>query len=120
MSKLIFIYKADSSIAAYIADGAKKVIGKGTCSLCNATWGMLTPKKKWREYLKTLQEKPTFYHRDDLPEEVQMFLESNKVDLPVVLMEDDKNMSVLVSSKELDMCDGDVDCLIKTLKKTLT
>jgi len=118
MSRLIFIYKADSGILANLPGAVAKAFGgKSVCSLCNITHGSVTQKRSWTDFLKTLPEKPEVYHANEIPDQVKRFLDTHNIVLPVVLQQTDDELSLLVSPQELESCSGEPSCLIEKLEK---
>ena len=67
ISKLIFIYNADSGIFNLVSDIAHKIFSPSTypCSLCDLTHSPLKMKEDWRDFLAGLPMEKAFYHRDD-------------------------------------------------------
>ncbi len=70
MSKLIFVYNADSGIVNAMKDWAHKIISPETypCSLCALTYDNLGMRRPWREFVKQLGHDVEFLHRDELEE----------------------------------------------------
>ena len=115
--KLIFIYNAGSDVASAVRDSIKKVkTGKSECSLCTATWTAFNVKPSWSEKEKRIKIPFVYYHRDDMPEKVENFLEETNISLPTVLLDEDGKFSELVSKENLDKCEGNDDCVWNLLK----
>ena len=115
--KLIFIYNAKSDTVSGIKDSIQKIkTGKSECSLCTATWTAFNVKPSWSEKEKKIKIPFVYYHRDDMPEEVEDFLEENNISLPTVLLGEDGKFSELVSKENLDKCEGNDDCVWNLLK----
>jgi len=64
---LLFVYNANSGLAAALFDSAHKFISPQTyaCNLCTLTHGLAGPKREWSAFLKSLPESPVFLHRDE-------------------------------------------------------
>ena len=117
--KLIFIYNAKSDTVSGIKDSIQKIkTGKSECSLCTATWTAFNVKPSWSEKEKKIKIPFVYYHRDDMPEEVEDFLEENNISLPTVLLGEDGKFSELVSKENLDTCEGNDDCVWNLLKSS--
>ena len=117
--KLIFIYNAKSDTVSGIKDSIQKIkTGKSECSLCTATWNAFNVKPSWSEKEKKIKIPFVYYHRDDMPEEVEDFLEENNISLPTVLLGEDGKFSELVSKENLDKCEGNDDCVWNLLKSS--
>ena len=117
--KLIFIYNAKSDTVSGIKDSIQKIkTGKSECSLCTATWTAFNVKPSWSEKEKRIKIPFVYYHRDDIPEKVENFLEENNISLPTVLLGEDGKFSELVSKENLDKCEGNDDCVWNLLKSS--
>ena len=70
MSKLIFVYNADSGLISAMKDWAHKIVSPETyaCSLCALTYDNLGMRRPWREFIKELGYEVEFLHRDELAE----------------------------------------------------
>ncbi len=100
-----------------VRDSVKKVrTGKSECSLCTATWDAFNVKPSWTQKEKRIKIPFVYHHRDDMPEEVENFVNKNDIKLPTVLIEEDKKFRELVSKEHLDKCDGNDDCVWNLLK----
>jgi hypothetical protein len=68
---LIFVYNADSGLFNTMADAAHKVFSPGTyaCNLCQVTYGWMTEKRQWREFVASLGIATRFLHRDEFAQE---------------------------------------------------
>ena len=114
--QLIFIYNAGSDVASAVRDSIKKVkTGKSQCSLCTATWNAFNVKPSWTEKEKRIKIPFTYYHKNDMPKELEGFLKKEKVKLPTVLIKENGEFSELISKDHLDKCDGNDDCVWKLL-----
>jgi len=70
MSKLIFVYNAESGLLNAMKDWAHKIVSPETypCSLCALTYDNLGMRRPWREFIKELGYEVEFLHRDELEE----------------------------------------------------
>ncbi len=70
MSKLIFVYNAESGLVNMFKDWAHKIVSPETyaCSLCALTFDNLGMRRPWREFVKELGYEVEFLHRDELEE----------------------------------------------------
>jgi hypothetical protein len=98
---LIFVYNADSSLYAQLTDAAHKVLSPDTyqCNLCKITYSAVVMKKEWKEYVQTLPFQTQFLHRDEFRKE---FPTLNQVLLPVILLGEKSEVSLLISAEELN------------------
>jgi len=116
VSNLVFIYQANSGILANIPGAIAKAFGgKSMCSLCNITNGPIREKPEWETFVGSLQEKPKIYHADEIPNDIASFLKSNKYEIPVVLERNGSELTLVVSSADLDACQAEPSRLAKKL-----
>ncbi|MCH7951574.1 hypothetical protein IH980_02450 [Patescibacteria group bacterium] len=100
MKRLIFVYNANSGLFNAIADTAHKTLSPETyqCNLCRLTYGLISEKKEWAEFIKSLNIKPQFLHKDELEKK---FPKLAKTPLPAVFIING-SPKLLISSKELN------------------
>lgn len=100
-AKIVIVYNAESGFLNAIIHGIHKVLRPETypCSLCALTYGLVSMRTEWRQFLEGLPFETVFHHTDDFaiayPDETHNF--------PVILLE--RKMSapeVLVSASDLD------------------
>ena len=98
--KLIFVYNADSSLFDQVSDFAHKMIAPKTyaCSLCKLTYGNLTMKKEWKEFVSQLSMKVLFLYKDQFH---AIYSEHKKEALPAVFIHNGQKSERLISSKEM-------------------
>ncbi|MFO7702008.1 MAG: GTPase [Psychroflexus maritimus] len=101
--KLIFVYNADSGLKNTLIDSAHKMFSPKTypCKLCDLTYHALGEKKAWKRYRKNAKAEMKFLHAD----EFQQLYKSKfrpAFELPVVLVEDQYELELLLSNKALD------------------
>ena len=60
--RLIFVYNADSGLFNTLTDIAHKVLSPDTyaCNLCSITHGYLKERRKWRNFIRTLDHPVEF------------------------------------------------------------
>lgn len=100
-NKLIFVYNANSGAMNAAFDSMHKIFSPKTyeCNLCKLTYGPLTEKKEWKEFLKTIETPIEFLHKDEFKKRY------NKTDtkLPVILKEkENKELTILVNADEIN------------------
>lgn len=118
--QFVLVYSVGSSVLDDVKGVVQKAVGKGSvCALCNMTYGVATMKPEWREFVGSLENEPIVYHSDEIPQDVQVFLDSSSTKIPVVLEKLDEGYRVLITKSELDSCNKDVACLITKLKAFL-
>ncbi len=100
-NKLIFVYNADGGVFDQIMDAAHKLFAPTTypCSLCAVTYGALTMKSEWKDYMRNLPYETRFYHRDGFRREWPMISHS----LPAIFIQNGaETPKLLVPSDALD------------------
>ncbi len=100
-NKLIFIYNADSSVFAQVSDAIKKIAApnKYECNLCMVTYGTVSMKDEWKEFLGTLLFEKEFLHRDEFREK---YPESKEEKLPAIFVSKNNILNLLISSEEIN------------------
>ena len=65
--RLLFVYNADSGPVSAILDAVHKIVSPQTyaCSLCFITYGAVSMRKEWKEYIERLPYPAEFLHRDE-------------------------------------------------------
>src|SRR3989344_4788864 len=101
-NKLIFVYNADSSVFSQVSDAVKKVVtpSKYECNLCMITYGAVSMKDEWREFLDALPFEKEFLHRDEFQKQ---YLELKSTKLPTIFTSKNNALSLLVSADEINM-----------------
>jgi hypothetical protein len=116
-AELIFVYNADSGLFNVVADAAHKVLSPDTyqCNLCKLTYGWLTERRAWRDFVAGLGVPCTFLHRDELHRRHPGI----DAALPAVLrVTDDGTPSVCIDADSLNRC-ADADALIALVRAAL-
>jgi len=100
--KLIFVYNADSDLPSSLIDMVHKIVKPSTyqCNLCMITYGPLSMKKEWRDFIDSLEIETEFLHRD----EFQKKYKSQEKKLPAVFIEKNKKVELLITAKEINNC----------------
>lgn len=114
--KLVFVYNADSGPIALLLDAAHRTFSPDTyeCNLCDLTYGRVTMKRAWKEFLDTLPFPAEFTMRDrfrrDYPGTTTSF--------PAVFLVDASGAHEVVTSTEIDAV-VELDSLISLVKRKL-
>lgn len=98
---LLIVYNANSGPFAALADALHKAISPATypCSLCAVTYGAVSMKGPWRNFLDSVPNAKRFYHRDDFAADFP----GVAVPLPAILTHrEGEEPVVLVTAAELD------------------
>ena len=100
--KLIFVYNADSSVFSQVSDAVKKIVtpSKYECNLCMVTYGAISMKDEWKEFLDALLFEKEFLHRDEFQKQ---YPELKSTKLPAIFISQNNTLSVLVSADEINI-----------------
>ena len=114
-SELIFIYNAKSGIVNEFLDFAHKIVSPSTynCNLCALSYGNLTMKKKWSDYISSLPVRSTFTYKDKVSE-----YGYNNIELPSIIFRNGSRSKVIISSEEINKLKK-IDQLINILSDRL-
>lgn len=117
--KLIFVYNADSGLKNALIDSAHKIFKPKTyqCSLCDLTYGPFKEKKKWKAFRKNSGVDMKFLHADEF-EHLYKSKFRPAFELPVVLVENQYELDILISKKAFDDI-PDLDALIGKIESYL-
>ena len=65
--KLLFVYNADSGLLSSLKNTVHKAVSPDThqCNLCKVTFGPVSMKQTWKEFVAELPHDVTFLHRDE-------------------------------------------------------
>ena len=86
-----------------VLDSAHKILSPKTyqCRLCDLTYGAFKEKKAWKNFRKQNDMEMKFLHADEF-EKLYKSKFRPAFQLPVVLIENQYDLDVLISSKGLD------------------
>lgn len=103
ITTLLFVYNADSGMFNALTDSVHKIISPGTyqCNLCKITYGSLSMKKEWKQFVQSLPVEVVFLHRDEF---FAVYPETDQVSFPAVygVGEDGSRARLLVDSREIN------------------
>jgi len=107
MTKLIFVYNADSGMFNTLSDMAHKIFSPNTyeCQLCQITHGNFSMRDNWKEFMAGISLPVEYLHRDEYESRQKQEPECYpKVSYPCVLKHTDssKSLSEFISSSEIN------------------
>jgi hypothetical protein len=90
-STLLFVYNANSGLVNKLIDFTHKSIKPSTypCSLCQLTYGIFKVDPKWTAFIKGLAYEVKFLYENEI--------DSSNYNLPVILLEDSKSKTSVLS-----------------------
>lgn len=98
---IIFIYNAKSGLLAGLSNVVTKMVAPSQykCNLCKITYGPLSVKEEWAQFLETLPQNKIFLHKDELKNE---YAELGNYALPAIFLHHVNEFSLLVSKEQLN------------------
>ncbi len=83
--RLLFVYNADSGLLSSLKDTVHKSVSPGTyqCNLCKVTFGPVSMKQQWKEYIASLPHDIEFLHRDEFQ---RRYPEAKNISLPTLFV----------------------------------
>lgn len=101
IQQLIFVYNADSGLFSSVADFAHKIISPSTynCRLCSLTYGNISIKQEWKNFIETLPVKTVFLHKNE-------FHQNHNPDarLPVVFYKEGETVKLFLGKEKIEQC----------------
>lgn len=114
---LVIVYNADEGPGAALFDAVHKVVRPDTypCDLCAITYGAVSMRGTWRDWLKAQPYPVEFYHRQDF---ARAFPALSRLPLPAILRRDDDELTLLLGAADM-RADMGVEALIAAVKAKL-
>lgn len=115
--RLVFVYNANAGLLAGALDSIHKTLSPATyaCDLCALTYGALTMRPLWRQWLQSISMEADFYHRPDFRLAYPAF---ENEPLPLVGILSDAGLSVLLDRDALSQFQT-LDELVAALQSKL-
>jgi hypothetical protein len=115
---LVIVYNADEGLGAALFDAVHKIVRPDTypCDLCAITYGAVSMRGAWRDWLKAQPFAVEFYHRQDF---ARAFPEQADLPLPAILRRDGAALT-LVLGREAMRADMGVAALIAAVEAGLS
>lgn len=115
--KLVFVYNADSGLYNTLTDIAHKVFSPSTyaCNLCAITYGALSMRGEWKEFIESLDAELEFLHADEVKSKYGL----SGVKLPAAFKNEAGKLVPWLSADQINACKsiGDLKALVtKNLK----
>ena len=97
---LVIVYNADEGLGAMLFDAVHKLVRPDTypCDLCAITYGPVSMRGAWRDWLKAQPFAAEFYHRQDFARAYPGLVD---LPLPVILRRDDDALTVLLGPQQM-------------------
>ena len=99
---LVFVYNADSGVFNTMADAAHKIFSPRTyaCNLCALTYGAVSMRGEWKQFLEGLGRPLEFLHADELASRYGL----QGVPLPAVFTRDGAGLKLLAGADSVNAC----------------
>lgn len=108
ISKIVFVWNADFSIAGGLNAIQEVVSGHHTCTLCAIAYHRVMQTKEWTHYKRELASKLNADIRQPCRNQLNpKELAAAQQDFPVVLAYTNSTVIRLLGSHDIDSCDGD-------------
>ncbi|MDQ3099621.1 MAG: hypothetical protein M3Q44_07805 [bacterium] len=100
-SELIFVYNADSGVFAGIKDLVHKSVSPKTygCNLCGLTYGGVSMKQDWKQFIESLPVKVTFLHKDEFAKQYPKYALAQ---FPAAFKKDGAILDEYLSAEEIN------------------
>ncbi|WP_242529648.1 GTPase [Psychroflexus sp. ALD_RP9] len=107
MSKLIFVYNANSGTRNALKESLQKLINPQTltCRLCSLTYGFTSEKTQWKKFKSQTSTEMQFLHADEFKSQFKSKF-GIKYELPVILEQNHYELNVVLSAKEINQLDS--------------
>ena len=116
MIRIYGVYNADSGLVGELTYLIGKVSGGTHCDLCDITHSTFGKKKSWRAMNSRLQFPVELIHLNDRDLRLRSF---TKGITPCVVLEKEDKHWLLIDSKTLKLCEGEVVEFEKSLIQSL-
>ena len=114
--RFIGVYHADGSLLGEVRYLFTKLVGSGSCSLCDITHSGLSKNKTWRNCEKELPVPIDFLHLDELTPELEALTRNQT---PCVVAEDSTQLKIAVSTEQLNHLTGQPEALFQKLMELI-
>jgi hypothetical protein len=106
ITRLYFVYNANSGTLAAIVDSAKKLLSINGCALCSLTHSLAGERTEWKTCRDTMGVAVDYVHRDELTREMKAIIEGEG--LPCVLAQTQKGLHLLLTPDTIRRCNGSI------------
>lgn len=114
---LVIVYNADEGLGAMLFDAVHKLVRPDTypCDLCAITYGAVSMRGAWRDWLTAQDFAAEFYHRQDF---ARAFPEHADLPLPAILRRDGAALTLVLGREDM-RADMGVATLIAAVERGL-
>jgi hypothetical protein len=116
VDSIVGIYDADGGLLGELRYAARKVTGRGHCSLCDLTHRGVRRRADWQRACDRRSVPVELLHRNERPADVEALTGER---IPCVLARVDGGLLTLLGPDDLDACEGDVDAFDRRLDRAV-
>ena len=113
--RLVGVYDADSTLRGELSYWVGARLGRRHCSLCEITHGSVRQRPEWKACRADLPVPFDTYHRNDQPDSIRAVADGQA---PVVVAQTDAGHVVILTSDDLETCDGSIDLLVEAIENS--
>ena len=114
--EIIGIYHAYSGVLGELKYTIGKLMGTTHCALCDITHGWHPlGKAEWRQEIKQCGNLKTLHINDQPPEMASV----TQGKTPCIVLAREKHFAIIVTSRQLEACDGDIQAMLTLIRDTL-
>ena len=106
ITRLYFVYNANSGTLAAIVDSAKKLLSINGCPLCSLTHSLAGERDEWKTCRDTMGVPVDYIHRDELTAEMKACVANEP--LPCVLARSVGGLTLLLTAETIRRCNGSI------------
>ena len=101
--RLIFVYNANSGKGNALLDSLHKIVSPQTydCKLCELTFGLVSEKRRWKQFRKKSGVDMLFLHKDEFQKEFRSKW-LPKYDFPVILINEGSGLEIFALKADLE------------------
>jgi hypothetical protein len=106
ITRLYFVYNANSGSLAAIVDSAKKLLSINGCPLCSLTHSLVGERAEWKSCRDSIGVAVDYVHRGELTTAMKTTVGDNT--LPCVLAETRTDLVMLLTEHTIRRCNGSI------------
>jgi hypothetical protein len=106
ITRLYFVYNANSGTLAAIVDSAKKLLSINGCPLCSLTHSLAGERTDWKTCRDSIGVPVDYVHRDELTAGMRTSIGNEP--LPCVLAQTREGLTLLLTGDTIRRCNGSI------------
>jgi len=99
--QFLFVYNANSDLFSTVTDFAHKILSPSTydCHLCALTYGNLSMKQEWKDFIESLPIQAIILHKDEFEKQQKI-----KADFPAGYIAANGGITKIITKEEVNRC----------------